>query len=149
MSVEPNQYDDDKLAEIRAGQTDPIIMFFVVREDLGMEAGKIASQCAHAAQMVVFRYFTEKRKFGLFKFGKYGRYCSLFDKWREESFRKVVLKADAKEFEKVKAEENLDVFVIKDAGLTVVEPGTETVLATWPIRKSEATKTILKRLQVL
>lgn len=149
MSIEPNLYDDAKLTEIRAGQTDPIILYFIVREDLGMGPGKIAAQCAHGAQMMLLSYFDKKRAFGSFKYGKYGTYCELTEKWIEESFRKVVLKADAKEFDKVKNDPDLDVFVVRDAGLTEVEPGSETVLVAWPIRKSAAAKTILKRLRVL
>jgi peptidyl-tRNA hydrolase, PTH2 family len=149
MSVEPNLFDDEQLAAIRAEQADPITMYFVVREDLNMGAGKMAAQCAHAAQMVMLRYFEKKREFGAFRYGRYGIYCDLFERWAYESFRKVILKADLKEFEKIKAEEALDVFVVRDAGITEVEPGTETVLVVWPMRKSAAAKTLLKRLRIL
>lgn len=36
----------------------------------------------------------------------------------------------------------------KDAGLTEVDPGTETVMALWPMRKSERPP-LVKRLQTL
>lgn len=149
MAIETNKFDDAKLAEIRVEQGDPIIMYFIVREDLGMGVGKIAAQCAHGAQMVLLCYNEKMREFGLFKWGKYGRLCVTMKKWLDGSFRKVVLKADAKEFEKVKNDEKLDLFVVKDAGLTEVECGSETVLVAWPIMKSEAGKTVLKRLRVL
>lgn len=69
-----------------------------------------------------------------------------FIEWSSNSFRKVALKADDKEFEKLKKE--FTCFVVVDAGYTQVAPGSETCMALWPMRKSQVTKT-LKRLQVL
>ena len=51
--------------------------------------------------------------------------------WHKESYRKVILKADDKEWEKIK--EELYCFVVKDAGLTEINAGEETVLGLWPI----------------
>jgi len=67
-------------------------------------------------------------------------------KKRASSYRKATLVADDKEWEKLK--EQLWCFVVKDAGLTEVDPGTETVMALWPMRKSEVPK-LVKRLQTL
>ena len=40
----------------RANQTDPLVMYLVVRESLHMTTGKIAAQCAHASQMLLMSY---------------------------------------------------------------------------------------------
>jgi peptidyl-tRNA hydrolase len=37
--------------KLRSEQEDPIIIYFVVNDSLGMSSGKIAAQVAHAAQM--------------------------------------------------------------------------------------------------
>lgn len=58
------------------------------------------------------------------------------EEWLATSYRKVVLRADDKEWERLKAE--LWCFLVRDAGLTEVESGSETVLVLWPMRKSEA-----------
>ena len=72
----------------------------------------------------------------------------LFKNWLISSFRKVVLKADDKEWAKIKADlEDGDVIVV-DAGLTEIEPGSETVIGMHPIHKSSVGK-LIKRLQVL
>jgi peptidyl-tRNA hydrolase len=59
----------------------------------------------------------------------------------------VVLKADQKEFEKLKDLPNFHVLV-KDNGLTEVVAGTETCICFLPMKKSLAPKPI-KRLQTL
>ena len=71
---------------------------------------------------------------------------TLARKWINESFRKVVLGGKKKDFDKIIKE--LPVFLVRDAGLTEVEPNSETVIATWPILKSTAPKCI-SRLQTL
>ena len=72
----------------------------------------------------------------------------LFREWFQTSFRKVVLRADDKEWEKVKSCSEITYVVVRDAGLTEVEAGSETVLGVFPIKKSEVPK-VIKRLQVL
>jgi peptidyl-tRNA hydrolase len=73
---------------------------------------------------------------------------ALFAEWLDTSFRKVVLRADDKEWEKVKACPDITYVIVRDAGLTEVEAGSETVIGVFPLRKSQAPK-IIKRLQVL
>ena len=146
MPVENNPHDNEQLAVIRAAQEDPLVQYFVVRKDLDMSPGKIAAQVAHAAQMIVFRYWEYKLLPGIPKdIGKSIK-VEIFKKWMDESFRKVVLKADEKQFNKVK--EELDSFLVRDAGLTEVESGTETVLALWPMKKSSAPK-VIQRLRIM
>ncbi len=144
-------HDDPEQVEIRKGQGDPIVMYLIVRESLGMGAGKIGAQCAHAAQMILLA-FTDWQSADDEDYTE----ISLDDgdvmqTWLNSSFRKVVLKADDKEWEKLKAlplsPERLK-FVVRDAGLTEVEAGSETVMALWPMLRSKAPK-LVRRLQVL
>lgn len=141
MPVELNDFDDERLIEIRKSQEDPIVQYYIVRSDVGMSAGKIGAQIAHGAQMFVFRYLEKKEQGSLDD--KQGK---LIEDWLAGSFRKVVLSGTAGDFEKLKKE--LDVFLVRDAGLTEVSSGTETVLVTYPMLKSERPK-FLKRLRVL
>jgi len=154
MPVEPNPYDTPELIELRKGQGDPLILYLIVRESLGMGVGKIAAQCAHATQMVMLRHLELERDAWENQMSPAHspsheaaqKLRSVVEEWLRTSFRKVVLKADDKEWAKIK--ETVNVFVVKDAGLTEVEAGSETVMALWPMRKSEAPK-IIQRLQVL
>lgn len=148
MPIEPNPYDRPDLIALRKGQDDPIILYLVVRESLGMGAGKIAAQAGHAVQMFMAGHHALVDQWAATggKDPEDDRKVQLANEWFNTSYRKVVLKADDKEWEKIK--EQLWCFVVKDAGLTEVDAGSETVLALWPMRKSEAPK-IVKRLQVL
>jgi peptidyl-tRNA hydrolase len=128
-------------AAARANQEDPIVMYFVVRESLSMTAGKACAQVGHAAQMLLLQYFND----GSAITNKH----DVFRQWLDGSFRKVVLKADDKEWEKLKAEFAVgDIVLVVDAGLTQVASGSETCVGIWPMLKSSRPK-ILKRLQAL
>ena len=147
MTTEPNPFDDAKLIEIRKNQTDPIIQYYIVRTDVEMSTGKICAQIAHAAQLFTFRYQQLKQQLpAIHGGGSAFTKVKITDQWFENSFRKVVLKGTQKDFDKLK--EELDVFVIKDAGLTEVDLGTETIVVTWPMYKSQQPKW-LARLRVL
>ena len=140
MPIEPNPFDDERLAQVRAEQGDPLIQYYIVRTDIPMSAGKIGAQIAHGAQMFVLRYetLTERHKTEMTPLKP--EYEALL------GVVKVVLGGKKKDFEKIIAE--LSVFLVRDAGLTEVEPNSETVLVTWPIRKSAQPK-CLSRLQTL
>jgi peptidyl-tRNA hydrolase len=147
-------YDSKEAAASRADQADPLIMYLVVRESLNMGAGKVGAQCAHASQMLLLNYFKNLDRLKQLNAESYGPpypradWSFLFERWLAGSFRKVVLKADDKEWEKVKAEfPSLHVLVI-DAGLTEIAAGSETVIGIMPMYKSNQPK-ILKKLQVL
>lgn len=140
MPVWNNLYDDEKLALIRKDQENPFVMYFIIKKSLEMSPGKISIQVGHAAQMMVFWYDELKLQDQIIL------NLEDFNTWKKESFRKVSLVANDKEFEKIKNE--LYCVVVKDAGLTQVKPGSETVLAIWPMRKNDRPK-LLKRLQVL
>lgn len=128
---------------------DVLVMYFIVRQELGMGAGKVGAQCAHACQLILME---DKR------LRRYTKSMSPSEQWmllRMEhwndhnlngGFRKVVLKADEKEWKALK--EIYDPIIVQDAGLTEVEPGSETVMVLWPMYKNERDK-VLKRLRCL
>lgn len=128
----------------RATQTDPIVMYLIVRESLGMSVGKTAAQCAHASQILLLEYVS---------LTLHTNPCDkpakqvLFKEWLDTSFRKVVLRASDHQFRRMKKEVT-DHIIVVDAGLTEIDPGSETVLGLWPMRKSQAPK-YLQKLQVL
>ncbi len=135
MTVVANLFDDAALAAIRADQEDPLIMYFVVRESLNMSPGKIAVQVAHSSQMILLHYYKAEPS------------DETMTVWLNTSFRKGLLRADDKEWEKIKGSE-IRCWVVKDAGLTEVAQGSETVLVLWPMLKSQRPK-LIKRLRLL
>ena len=146
MPVEPNPFDDEKLAAIRVDQKDPIVQYLVVRKSLDMSPGKIAAQCAHLGAMFILRYEEIRHSLGFPAGGLRKTQCDITKQWLDISFRKRVKKANDSQFERIKQE--LPVFVVRDAGLTEVDPGSETVLCTWPMRESSA-PTLLTKLRNL
>jgi PTH2 family peptidyl-tRNA hydrolase len=147
MPIEQNPFDDKRLAEIRKDQEDPIVQYYIVRSDVPMSCGKLCAQIAHAAQMFLLRFYEIKRTLPAMPLGGRDFFrVQITEQWINGSFRKVVLRGNVKDFQKI--QEELDVFVVRDAGLTEVEPGTETVMVVWPMRKSEQPK-LLARLRVL
>ena len=91
----------------------------LVREDLKLPKGKLAIQVAHASLEAASK--SDKK---------------IIENWRNQGAKKVALKvADEKELFKFMGmleNENIKVALIKDAGHTVVEPGTVTCLGTGP-----------------
>jgi peptidyl-tRNA hydrolase len=145
--------DSSEAAAKRANQEDPIVMYLIVRESLGMGIGKTAAQCAHASQMLQLKYDTFRSE------NEANNLCgwepehdpslvTSFKAWLDESFRKVVLKADDKEWDKIKAEFPNKFVLVVDAGLTEIAPMSETVIGLWPMKKSQVPK-VIKKLQVL
>ena len=91
----------------------------VIRKDLKMGLGKTIAQACHASLGAVKK--VEK---------------SILEKWEEEGAKKVVVKVSSLEellelYEKAK-KSKLPCFLVKDAGLTQLEPGTVTALAIGP-----------------
>ena len=99
----------------------------IVRQDLKLPKGKLASQVAHASTESVLRSHKDD-----------------ISKWRSEGMKKVVLKVeDKKELFKYKqlAEDNsLVTALITDAGKTVVEPGTMTCVGIGPDKEEKIDK---------
>lgn len=128
-------------------EADPIVMYLVVRESLNMSIGKTSAQCAHASQMLQLTFNVLERN--LYTDQDFLDKIYIYRGWLESSFRKVTLKADDKEWVKVKNEisEEWRITVV-DAGLTEIPSGSETVIGIWPMHKSKRPK-ILTKLQVL
>lgn len=161
-------HETPEAVKARAEQEDPIVMYLIVHESLNMSTGKTAAQCAHASQMLTLEFFEKKEsskhlqklinsddpKGSLDKAEMLERYkamapkISIFGEWTQTSFRKVVLRASDKEWDKLKTEFKDSMVMVVDAGLTEIAAGSETVIGLWPMRKSQRPKTIT-RLQVL
>ena len=147
-----NNLDSQDIIEARKNQEDPIVMYLIVRESLGMGMGKTAAQCAHASQMLQLKFNEESNEAKNGDISKWFKFnnipdIKLFEEWLNTSFRKVVLSADEKEWKNIKALEYKYVLVI-DNGLTEISPGSETVIGFFPMKKSNVPK-IIKRLQTL
>lgn len=158
-------YDSPEAVAERASQEDPIVMYLIVHESLGMSTGKTAAQAAHASQMLTLKYFEmksesskiqksshlfpeEMREQQMAIYKKYAPLLSIMGEWLNSSFRKVVLRASDKEWAKLKEEFKDSMVMVVDAGLTEIPSGSETVIGLWPMRKSQRPK-LLQRLQVL
>jgi len=91
----------------------------IIRNDLGMTTGKKCVQCCHAS------------------LGAYKKTSkSIIKKWKSEGQKKVVLEVNSKEelmklFQQTK-KERIPCFLVEDAGLTELKPGTVTVLGIGP-----------------
>ena len=144
MPIENTPFNDTKQDHVN--HDDPIVQYYIVRKDITMSTGKVCAQIAHAAQMFFQAYIQQKQALCIPKGGKPLIYTTLTEKWMAGNFCKVVLAGKKKDFEKIK--KTLDVFVVRDAGFTEIQPGTETVIVTWPMLRSKRPK-ILKRLQTL
>ncbi len=139
-----NPFDEDDLIEARKDQEDPWILYLVVRESLNMSPGKVAAQVGHAVGML-YSYVINMWERGILLPEETEQLANI-EAWHKESYRKIVLRADKNEWFKIQKE--LDYFVVRDAGLTQVEAGSETVMTFLPMKKSQAPK-VIKRLQVL
>lgn len=145
-------YNTPEEVSLRANQDDPIVMYIIVNENLNMSIGKACAQCAHASQMLQLKYQNTTAKYYDEEFADITQEQEdkwvIFQWWLEGSFRKIVLKADDKEFIKVKNIMTEHDVLVVDAGLTEIPSGSETVIGLWPMHKSKAPK-IIKKLQVL
>lgn len=110
-------------------------LVLIVRKDLDMSCGKIAAQVAHAAVECVLK--SDKR---------------IVEKWIEEGAKKIVLKVNSLEelmrYYDLAVKEGLVACLIRDAGLTEVEPGTITCIGIGPDEDERIDK-ITKNLKLL
>jgi PTH2 family peptidyl-tRNA hydrolase len=94
----------------------------VVRKDLDIGKGKLCVQVAHAAVECVLEQLNKNKE--------------IVEKWREEGAKKIVVYVENLEklmdiYNKAK-KEGLNTVLIKDAGLTQLEPGTITCVGIGP-----------------
>jgi PTH2 family peptidyl-tRNA hydrolase len=120
------------------GKDQELKMVLVVRQDLKMRTGKIASQCAHAATGMYAELMQSDRY--------------LLRRWEENGQPKIVVTCkNQQEMNKItEAAESvgLPTFVVADAGRTEVAAGSRTVLAVGPGPK-ELVDSITGRLALL
>ncbi|XP_021606368.1 peptidyl-tRNA hydrolase 2, mitochondrial isoform X2 [Manihot esculenta] len=94
----------------------------VVRQDLKMGSGKIASQCAHAATGMYSELMQSQR--------------SLLSRWEQRGQPKIVVtcknQQEMNKLEEAADSIGLPTFVVADAGRTQVSAGSKTVLAIGP-----------------
>ncbi|MDK6027796.1 peptidyl-tRNA hydrolase Pth2 [Ignisphaera sp. 4213-co] len=96
----------------------------VVRTDIKMGKGKLATQVAHAAVEAVFQCLEKKT-------------CvDMLNVWRRQGQKKIVVKVKSLEellqIKKMAEEMGINTVIIADAGLTQLEPGTITALGLGP-----------------
>lgn len=109
----------------------------IIRNDLGMGKGKIASQSSHASLAAYEKTLNKKPEY--------------VEEWKEQGQAKIVLKVGSKKellelFEKLK---NLfPTALIKDAGKTQITPGEPTAIGIGPVPASEINK-FTKELKLL
>ncbi|MCD6572513.1 MAG: peptidyl-tRNA hydrolase [Thermoplasmata archaeon] len=93
----------------------------IMTNDIEMSCGKMAAQAAHAAVEAALLAYKKKRR--------------ILKKWRAEGAKKVVVRTDEKEMlelEKIAREKGMITAIIRDAGLTELQPGTLTAIAIGP-----------------
>ncbi|XVE97582.1 hypothetical protein REPUB_Repub03eG0031800 [Reevesia pubescens] len=116
----PGKLQDQDFVSTNADQD--LKMVLVVRQDLKMKSGKIASQCAHAATGMYAELMQSDQ--------------SLLRQWEGCGQPKIVVTCrNQQEMNKLReAAENigLPTFVVADAGRTQVSAGSKTVLAVGP-----------------
>jgi len=99
----------------------------LVRNDLKMGKGKIASQTAHASVAAFLKATINDQK-----------------KWLDEGMKKVVLKVSSekelKEIYKLVKKEKLPCEIISDAGMTQINSGTMTALGIGPAEDKKIDK---------
>jgi peptidyl-tRNA hydrolase len=134
------------MGEIIVDKEDPLVVYLIVRGSLNMSTGKIGAQCGHGIQKLLVYYFTIKNII-VERDEQEAIFWDNTSDWMDADSRKVSLIADDKEFERIK-EDYPDHFLVKDNGITEVEPGSETLICLRPIFKSKRSKT-LKRLRAL
>lgn len=95
----------------------------VIRNDLKLPKGKMASQAAHASVEAVLRADKD-----------------IIKSWRSEGMKKIALKVDSlQELYKLNQQakdDGITTAIISDAGRTVVEAGTVTCVAIGPASES-------------
>ena len=97
----------------KGDDNDPYVMYLIIRESLSMSSGKIGAQCAHGAQIVLMNYYRiNKMSSHLIndvdqdepELMRLSENLRNMQAWLNSRIRKVVLKANDKEWEKIKKE---------------------------------------------
>src|SRR3989344_1043467 len=114
----------------------------VIRIDLGMSKGKTAAQAAHASLEAVMKTISTDKI----------RKEDIFESWRKEGMKKVVLKVDSEQailrLKDLCVRNGIRHALIKDAGLTEIPAGSITALGIGPDKEEKINK-ITKDLNAL
>jgi peptidyl-tRNA hydrolase len=107
-------------------------VMYLIRRDLPLSLNKWCAQVSHGAQKITEDFFCGKKS---------AEEKEAYKQWTEDCYTKIVLLCPEDKWEILK---NLPLrkIGIKDAGFTEIPPGTETVLAFWPLIKKNAPKEI-------
>jgi peptidyl-tRNA hydrolase len=139
-------------SEKENAMSDPLVVYLIVRESLNMGVGKIGVQCGHGIQKLLLHYFivqvAKVKTHDEIHLPTYEEeFVSLTSAWVKADSRKIAKPANDETFELIK---NIypHHFLVKDNGLTEVEPGSETLICLRPLYKSTVDKTI-KQLPLL
>lgn len=110
----------------------------IIRSDLNMSKGKIASQASHASVLSAYKAFQKDK--------------ILFHAWFNEGMRKIVLKVDSEsellDLKKKAGSKGLTVELVRDAGKTEVKPGSITSLGIGPASNKKIDE-VIKDLKLL
>jgi PTH2 family peptidyl-tRNA hydrolase len=111
---------------------DNVVQYYIVNCDLNMTPGKIGAQIGHAAVLFMLQYSLSLGE---------------LTEWLKTGQTKVVLRAHTNDLEKIIAS-HPSIVSVKDNGLTEIPPGSLTVVALPPMKRSEA-HPIVGRFQLL
>jgi len=117
-SEEDSDIDVGDVSSLKVADGDDCKMVFVVRNDLGMTAGKVAAQCSHAA-LACFKLMQAKNPIMLRQWERTGQTKITLQCGSEEEL--LIMQAQAQSL-------NLCARSIQDAGRTQIVAGSRTVL---------------------
>ncbi len=126
MNKKENNHENDDIAM-------DLAMYIFINNDLKMEKGKIAGQCAHATQHIIeeiiFQHYNCKKDDSI-------KIKEDYINWKKyHGSAKVVLKATQSDLEELM---NLPkTTYIRDAGKTQIAPNSLTCVAFYPCKKSD------------
>jgi peptidyl-tRNA hydrolase, PTH2 family len=119
--------------------SDPLVVYIVVRSDLGMSVGKTCAQVGHSVEYILDHFV----KLMIVEAKIKGATCEhqhVMDMtcWKKNGSTKIILKASDKQWNSLKEVFGKECFIVRDAGKTEIAAGTETCMSLWPAPKSKA-----------
>lgn len=125
--------------EAKNSDNDHLAMYLIVRSCLNMSPGKVAAQVGHGVAQIYdlmegYMISSEDDKVEI---------TDDFWAWKEDSFRKIILRASELEWIRI-INEVPEIYreTVVDGGFTEIPPNTETVIALVPMRKSQAPQAV-------
>jgi peptidyl-tRNA hydrolase len=118
---------------------DPLVVYVIVRNELGMSPGKTGIQMCHSIQYLMEHFF----RLCLIETKIHNTTCEHrhveeTSAWSKNGSTKIGLRATDKQWDTLKEVFGKECFIVRDAGKTEVKPGTETCMVLWPVFKSQA-----------